>query len=347
MADSFMAQHGLQMLRNGYAVVPIMPGSKVPGSYYAPPGIGWAAMKNWSSFGPEPASERLVAKWCAFPDAGVGVVCGNVVAVDIDLMDADAADAVEAVFRRVLGETPLRRVGRAPKRLLVYATDKPFTKMSVGPIELLCQGQQFVAHAVHPDTGLPYGWLGLTPSEVLVADLPVVTQELASVALAEAVEVLPPELRVKARAAAEARPARSAEAGGGGTSPIGLTAHRDAVIDAAAALKNADLVWDDWARRGMMIFAASSGADWAQEVFHRFSAKSEKYDPARTSQKWNEFQRSPPTRVGAGSLFDQARRDGWNPPTELDFHMGLIDGSEDFGIDFEALLQGRGETRGG
>ena len=45
------------------------------------------------------------------------------------------------------------RIGKAPKRLLVYRTAAPFKGIKRHPLEVLCLGQQFVAYAVHPETG--------------------------------------------------------------------------------------------------------------------------------------------------------------------------------------------------
>ena len=45
---------------------------------------------------------------------------------------------------------------RAPKRLLVYRTAVPFAGRKRHPLEVLARGQQFVAYAVHPNTGRPY-----------------------------------------------------------------------------------------------------------------------------------------------------------------------------------------------
>ncbi len=83
------------------------------------------------------------------------------------------------------GET-LVRVGRWPKRLLLYRTETPFPKMKAGQIEILGLGQQFVAFGLHPGTGEPYSWpFGETPLEVPLSDLPMIDQTAAAAFLAE------------------------------------------------------------------------------------------------------------------------------------------------------------------
>ena len=65
---------------------------------------------------------------------------------------------IEQLARERLGDTPALRIGRAPKRLLVYRTMEPFKGIKRHPLEVLCLGQQFVAYAVHPVTNRPYEW---------------------------------------------------------------------------------------------------------------------------------------------------------------------------------------------
>ncbi len=77
----------------------------------------------------------------------------RVIGVDIDILDNSLALRVKQVFIDRLGFTPLQRVGKAPKVLLVYRVSSPMTKLSLHPIEVLASGQQFVAYGIHPDTG--------------------------------------------------------------------------------------------------------------------------------------------------------------------------------------------------
>lgn len=103
----------------------------------------------------------------------VGLRTGALAAVDLDIYDTDVADAVFEAFTARFGEAPCR-IGREPKRLLVYAAKEPRTKINSaawvrpnadldeGPnkVEVLGIGQQFVAAGIHPDTHKPYRWVG-------------------------------------------------------------------------------------------------------------------------------------------------------------------------------------------
>ena len=97
----------------------------------------------------------------------VGIRTDDLVAVDLDIYWSAVADEVEAAFRARFGDAP-KRVGEAPKRLLLYAAKTPGTKIT-SPwyktvdgldhrVEVLGIGQQFVAHGIHPDTLRAYTW---------------------------------------------------------------------------------------------------------------------------------------------------------------------------------------------
>lgn len=324
MGVNYMQAYGRMINNFGYHVIPIRPGTKKPGTYYDGRGVGWTEMTGWTSFCDTPATDGELDRWSTFPDCGIGVACGNVVAIDIDILDHDAADDVEVIIRQHLGNTPLKRIGKAPKCLLVYRTSEPFSKMRRGPIEALCRGQQFVAYSIHPDTGSEYSWPEDNLFDTPMGLLPVVTQEQVAAALEAAHAALPPELQAQKRL----------EVVYDGTMPpteageLGLTAHGDAILSALAYIQNPDLHWDDWNRIGMALFAASGGEAWAGEAFHEFSKGSAKYDPRETEARWLSYSRSRPVRIGAGTLFKLAEDAGWAPPADLDFHQGYVDTSD-------------------
>jgi hypothetical protein len=115
-----------------------------------------------------------------------GILCKFAPAFDIDILNPDAADAVEELIRvKVSGEL-LVRTGRPHKRLIPFRTEKPFAKISAKlnspdgvceKLEFLGDGQQFVAFGIHPETGRPYSWRGGEPGLVLRSDLPVIDEQ--------------------------------------------------------------------------------------------------------------------------------------------------------------------------
>jgi Primase C terminal 2 (PriCT-2) len=66
----------------------------------------------------------------------------------------------------------------------------------------------------------------------------------------------------------------------------------------------------------MAFFAASNGSEEGYVAFDDLSAKSPKYDPHAVRERWNNYRRSPPTRIGIGSLVHLARQSGWRPKAE-------------------------------
>lgn len=316
MKSQYMRMYGKDIASLGYRVLPIMPNTKKPGRYTAD---GWVPMTGWNDYATEPAAPGTIDIWSTWPDCGIGIACGNVVGIDIDVLDEDAAENCRRLIEIRLGPTPLVRFGKYPKLLMVYRTIAPFKKIKMGPIEALCQGQQFVAYSIHPDTGVEYQWDGTNLYDTAFHQIPAVSAEQVHTALQIAYDSLPEELQPAKVVVREIAPGDGDDAQ---VSPYGLTAHRDAVTDACDWIENDDLHWDDWAKIGMAIFTASEGAAWGLECFHAFSERAAKYDTRRTSAKWDEFTRSPPNRIGAGTLFEMARRGGWVPPASLSFHNG-------------------------
>lgn len=98
-------RYALTLADNGYHPIPIEPHAKKP------------AVPGWS----EAASAATLEGWVRdYPDCGVGLLCGRIVAIDIDVLDYEAAARLEALATAILGPTPLWRIGQAPKRLALY-----------------------------------------------------------------------------------------------------------------------------------------------------------------------------------------------------------------------------------
>jgi hypothetical protein len=69
--------------------------------------------------------------------------------------------------------------------------------------------------------------------------------------------------------------------------------------------------WEEWNKVGMAIFTASDGSGDGCVAFDDFSAKSPKYDPHAVRERWLNYRRSPPSRIGLGILVHLARQAGW------------------------------------
>jgi hypothetical protein len=162
-------------------------------------------------------------------------ISGGIVAADIDVLIPEAAAEITDLATELLGVTPLRRIGKAPKILLVYGVSDDFRKVktpefkmqdgSKGQVEFLAEGQQFVGYGLHPETKQPYQWIDKSPADVSVDDLPIVDRVAAETFIEAATQVLRSHGGViqeskkrKAKAAASPHPTKKAE---NGTAPIG------------------------------------------------------------------------------------------------------------------------------
>lgn len=80
--------------------------------------------------------------------------------------------------------------------------------------------------------------------------------------------------------------------------------------DVRAALKvipNNDIHYDEWVRVGLATFSATSGTGEGFEAWQEWSAKSGKHHDAECLRVWQSIRRSPPKRIGFGSLCYMAR----------------------------------------
>lgn len=160
----YFATLGERLVDNGYRIVALLPQQKRP------------RYQNWQAACFKPPTPTWL-DWQAkrHPDDGIGMACGEVVVgIDIDLNDAAKAFALQELAINELGDTPLIRVGRWPRRLLVYAAGERVDTIRLGSLEILGCGSQFVAFGIHPELRQPYYWIDETPADRDRADIPLV-----------------------------------------------------------------------------------------------------------------------------------------------------------------------------
>jgi hypothetical protein len=193
-SDDAVADLRAQLLFNGYVPLP----ASEKGVY----------LENWSKLddngrqrGVQPDIEMIDSWTAKHPQwQSTSVRCGEVVAIDCDVLDKVVADKIRDEARRCFGKAFPTRVGRPPKFLMMCRTAEPFSKLYtdkyVQPdggesrVEVLCNGQQFIAYGIHPKTGKPYEWFGGEPEKTPVADLPEVSRGQIVAFLRAAEEIL-------------------------------------------------------------------------------------------------------------------------------------------------------------
>lgn len=138
-----------------------------------------------------------------YENAGnTGILTGAVPALDADILDEDAAAAIEHLVHELYDESGyvLTRIGRPPKRAFLFRTDEPFKKIVVNfvarnggateKLEFLGEGQQVVVSGIHPDTHAPYKWLGREPGQIARRDLPYIREADAHDLIERAADLL-------------------------------------------------------------------------------------------------------------------------------------------------------------
>ena len=309
-SQNYMAQLGATLVDRGFPILPIQPNTKKPGMFR----LGsWHDYPKWSRHCERDTTENEVDIWGDWPEAGIGIAAGRVIGIDIDVVHSAAiAHEIEALAKRMLGDTPAVRIGRAPKRLLVYRAVQPFAGFKYPPIEVLGLGQQFIAYGVHPETGQPYDWPVSTLADLTPDELPAITEAQAREFAKEAYLLIPLDQRPKSL---RVGPRSTGEC-------ANLPEQRgtfEAVEDALAHIVNADLAYDSWVRIGMAIKGALGDEGWP--LFEDWSATSQKNDPKTTARSWRSFA---PQRIGAGTLYKLALDNGWQPAPDLQLNGEVV-----------------------
>lgn len=174
--------HEWRGLRNlGYRIVPVK-GKKACGLNW--PNSRWSAAQMEGLARNNPGATNT------------GLICGELVGLDIDTLDPATAEAIAAMVECLPdAEAAPYRVGKPPKRLYAFRTAEPRSKRATGAylinghkcqIEALGLGQMFVGFGTHQDTGRPYEWFNGSPAEIALADLPTINHEDVDMLLARA-----------------------------------------------------------------------------------------------------------------------------------------------------------------
>jgi hypothetical protein len=91
------------------------------------------------------------------------------------------------------------------------------------------------------------------------------------------------------------------------------------IAAALAGIPNPDLPWEEWSRIGMAVWRASGGSPEGLAAWRAWSAKSGKHRDAACDERWRHWFRSPPGRIGFGSLHHMAQQANplWVKPSLL------------------------------
>lgn len=251
------------------------------------------------------------------PDAlNTGILCDGLRAIDIDIDNATIAASVRAKALDAFGETVMRYRANSPRVLLLYrAAEGTPPKRAIagtfGKVEVLGRGQQFVGFGVHP-SGADLQWMPEAPGDFSASELPAITEDAITAFL------------VSCAGSIGAKPEAPPHNGDRQTNHK-LGADTLQVVAALSGIPNTGPAdWEAWNRIGMATWAATGGGAGGLAAFHAWSEAHPSYDAAATTDRWNHYATSPPTQIGAGTLFYLAKQHRvveddlpeWEPPDE-------------------------------
>lgn len=244
-----------------------------------------------------------------------GILCDGLRAIDIDVDDPDTARTIRAMALERFGEAPVRYRRNAPRCLVLYRaaqgeppkaviTGDAHTPEHARKVEVLGRGQQFVAFGLHP-SGAELEWFPDAPGHEMLASLPAIAE---------------PDLYAFLRDIAPILGASQIPTLANGHDHAPGEPQADSLRIAAALAQipnNAAPDWEWWNRTGMAVWRATGGSAAGWEAWSAWSARNPCNDPDATWKRWEHYRSSPPTQIGAGTIFHMARGEQW-PPHALD-----------------------------
>jgi len=299
---------GPSLHRAGWEVIPIKEKTKRP------------VVKGWQHGFDREQIEQFAAN--GYASGSIGLLARSFPGVDIDVADQACADAIEAAVLKVFGAAPVR-YGAAPKRLCMYATNEPFTKVKVylqapdgstqGPdgkdyaVEFLGDGQQYLIYGEHPD-GFEYRWPGNDgPGNTDIWELTDITLNAVTRFVESIGDYLPDGWSVREHSAGNASSSSSSSA-----VTVDAFDHYRAPLEGwdadrirAEIAPYLDLAmhYDDWIKVGMAIHHQFRGADEGCDLWDEIFQASPKYGgPEYGASLWKKFKTTRPTGAGPVTL---------------------------------------------
>jgi len=144
------------LAEHGWRPFPGLQTSKIP------------AMKGWSGLNAaEWDGADLIAAVSEFQPADLYCCClavqAEIAVLDADILDLEHAAIADELARRILGDTPLVRIGLAPKCIRIYRADGVIRSRKLHPLEIFSGSGQFIGFGWHAKAGRPYVWPQASP----------------------------------------------------------------------------------------------------------------------------------------------------------------------------------------
>ena len=298
--SGFLESHGPKLQKRLYNLVPIAQGKKAPN------------LKRWQTFESSPVLVKAWINKYKGTAAGVGILTAQFPAIDIDVEDEEIVDKVFE-FIKSRHDVAFYRQGQPPRLLIPFRLggNPAFRKLASAKyadefdvehrVEVLAEGQQYVAYHTHPDTHQPYTWFDPTG---LPCDGPIAlsSQRLPTLSLGEAEDVID-YFQELAENTAGFRRVTSRKSSGHidpddpfasvPAEPLDLS---DAKIKAVMKkMQRHEAVddYDGWLKVGAALHHQFEGAPEGLELFDEWSSVSPSYQGfADCETKWESFSKS-------------------------------------------------------
>jgi hypothetical protein len=259
-----------------------------------------------------------------------GILADGLRPIDVDVNDPEKAGQCVALAVDMLGEAPIRTRENSPRSLVLYRaaegepakrtlTSRSHTEENACKIEVLGRGQQFLAFGRHP-SGSELVW-SEPPGQETRDALPAVTEDQIQAYLEACAQILDAPLPPQWNGHDPDHPSADPQA-----DSLRIAA-------ALAAIPNhgpAD--WEAWNRVGMAVWRATGGSSAGWEAFNAWSQRNQAYNADATRTRWGHYTTSPPTSIGAGTIFHMAAesagrldRDDPGPTSEPTPHDPITD----------------------
>jgi len=277
-------------------------------------------------------TERDIVEWGRW-GSNIGLQAANFPGLDVDVDDDELAERVVGLAREVLGPAPAR-TSRPPRRLLVYRTEEPFSRIAADVVqdgeehgvEMLGEGRQYLVYGDHP-SGNKYGWEDRPLWEWTPEELTEIGVEDVREFFSQLAENLHGRAEVSVQGTGEVKdesapPQEQLEAPSMGE-----------LRSLVSRIPNRFPDRDDYVRVGCAIKAA--GGEGAYPIFLDWAERWEEgdNDPETVEADWSRMH--PPFRVGWEYLQGLAQEHGDYSPAEE-----MFEADEDVGKDMASTGPG-------
>lgn len=294
----YLSEKGLRVLSNGFDIIPIKPGDKAPSIK------GWERVRT---------TERQLNGWLSNgrADHGLGIPTRFTPFADFDIHDRPCLQHLIDWTETNIGFAPLR-IGNAPKCGMVFRLKgiTPFRKISSriyndaegrkSQVEILAEGQQFVAFAIHPDTGKPYHWLrGDSPESWTAKQLPEIGEDDARALVAEFERYAETQnWQLRKSPGSLATPAEDKpdwidddELEPDNSEPLGL--NEDRIKQYLMAIPNDERfdAREDWLKIGFAISHETGKSTFGRDIWEEWSLQHPSHDQTLFDKAWNSFEK--------------------------------------------------------